>query len=493
VKPPSSQHDTQPFKSRPFIAPTAPPRPHLRHTPRPDSELLEPPAEGSAWTWNPEIVNADGANAAPNAVRNVCQEENSEHSILRGHCSVHQQRLIQQNKYQIFPGVDRAEAMQMAEQLSAWMESVKCHSTSAATAHHGKVMLQHHLHSLPEHKGEIASKYFAEHQVPYKWTLIEMNEGTPAGGGVPCQSNPIERRNLGQKQEDGHKRHGLHKFLYRQAIALQQLSAEDLEFGARMPRGYRTEHGAIDKEVWTANFFNQVRSELEHSVGVHKLMFKTKKFGDYADGTLIICSRKMREWLFSFDDLRASCESHHSHDARVKCFRKALQNDTVDVDGQKDDSYLKQYRDLILDPSAFCQHRALTFVDFMEWQKCFHILQPITDAVYTRDLKSRLTASGLPLNDTECEKLCPDPETGVPTKYFYKCTCAIYKHYLWCLHVALKAISDDLVKAPYCPPTLDSTKISHLKSRSAPRPAGRPARSTPGDALGARPKRPKKK
>ena len=135
VKPPSSQHDTQPFKSRPFIAPTAPPRPHLRHTPRPDSELLEPPAEGSAWTWNPEIVNADGANAAPNAVRNACQEENSEHSILRGHCSVHQQRLIQQNKYQIFPGVDRAEAMQMAEQLSAWMESVKCHSTSAATAH----------------------------------------------------------------------------------------------------------------------------------------------------------------------------------------------------------------------------------------------------------------------------------------------------------------------------------------------------------------------
>ena len=120
MKPPSSQHDTQPFKSRPFIAPTAPPRPHLRHTPRPDSELLEPPAEGSAWTWNPEIVNADGANAAPNAVRNVCQEENSEHSILRGHCSVHQQRLIQQNKYQIFPGVDRAEAMQMAEQLSAW-------------------------------------------------------------------------------------------------------------------------------------------------------------------------------------------------------------------------------------------------------------------------------------------------------------------------------------------------------------------------------------
>ena len=178
MKPPSSQHDTQPFKSRPFIAPTAPPRPHLRHTPRPDSELLEPPAEGSAWTWNPEIVNADGANAAPNAVRNACQEENSEHSILRGHCSVHQQRLIQQNKYQIFTGVDRAEAMQMAEQLSAWMESVKCHSTSDATAHPGKVMLQHHLHSLPEHKGEIASKYFAEH-LSTQTEFVETHRGLP--------------------------------------------------------------------------------------------------------------------------------------------------------------------------------------------------------------------------------------------------------------------------------------------------------------------------
>ena len=165
---------------------------------------------------------------------------------------------------------------------------------------------------------------------------------------------------------------------------------------------------------------------------------------------------------------------------------------TVGAHGKKDDSYLKQYRDLILDPSAFCKQRALTFVDFMDWQKCFHILQPITDAVYTRDLKCRLRASGLPLNDTECEKLCADPESGVPTKYFYKCTCANYKHYLWCLHVALKAISDDLVKAPYCPPRLDSTKISHLKSRGQGRPSGRPAKSTPGEALGPVKKRAKR-
>ena len=52
----------------------------------------------------------------------------------------------------------------------------------------------------------------------------------------------------------------------------------------------------------------------------------------------------------------------------------------------------------------------MSFEELMDWQQSFRILQPITDEKYVHGLLQRLRASGLPLQDTECEKLFSKPD-----------------------------------------------------------------------------------
>ena len=100
-----------------------------------------------------------------------------------------------------------------------------------------------------------------------------------------------------------------------------------------------------------------------------------------------------------------------------------------------------------------------------------------------RDLVTRLQNSGLVLNEDAVNKLYrgEDGENGEDGVCFYKCSCGRYLHYLWCLHSMLLAIHVGLVKEPYCPPTMDSTKIAATKNTVMK--TGRPAKSTPGGAL----------
>ena len=83
---------------------------------------------------------------------------------------------------------------------------------------------------------------------------------------------------------------------------------------------------------------------------------------------------------------------------------------------------------------------------------------------------------------------------GELEKTFFMCSCGRFRSYLWCLHVAVKAIHDGLVVSPYCPPTLNPTSIRSVKrkdegsSSQAPpaeksKKGGRPAKAVKGGAL----------
>ena len=451
-------------QSSPVFNTTVPFRPHARDTPRAESDLLKPPAVGTKWHWQPAMCNADGANAGPNGIRNVCLVTDPSYTHVRGHCSVHVKRDIHQQKHAVFEGSSE-EVKEMANTVTAMIEMVKNHSTTVACADLGKQMIHDYLHDLGQLK---AADYLARHHLRNKWTLVEMNDNTPAGGGVPCQSNAIERRNLDQKCRKEFKRSDTLTFLEYSAEDLEQQSMDDLTFGRLMPKGYITAKNKIDKTVWTARFFAQVKSEVDNYVGLHKLTWSVK-FGTYARGTLIMCSRKMRAWLLDDKNFAEYYSRQTSEKNKLKVMRNAITDTT-----SAGESYMSQFQNLIKNPASYAGKQKWKFKDIIEWQKSFHILEPITDEKYVQSLLQRLRNSGLPLNETVCAeqftKVSPcagvaEVSTEAP-KRFHKCSCGRYRHYLWCLHVMLRATHDNLVQSPYCPPNLDTTKVKNLKDRS---------------------------
>jgi hypothetical protein len=250
---------------------------------------------------------------------------------------------------------------------------------------------------------------------------------------------------------------------------LEQQSIDDLTFGRLMPKGYITAKDKIDKTVWTARFFALVKSEVDNYVGLHKLTWSVK-FGTYARGTLIMCSRKMRAWLLDDKKFAEYYSRQTSEENKLKVMRAAIIN-TTSAEG---DSYMSQFQNLIKNPASYADKQNWKFKDIIEWQKSFHILQPITDEKYVRPLLQRLRNSGLSLNETVCAeqftKVSPgegvaEGSTEAP-KRFHNCSCGRYRHYLWCLHVMLRATHDSLVETPYCPPNLDTTKVKNLKDRA---------------------------
>ena len=467
--------------------------------------MFPPPPVGVQWRWNSRRINADGAEAGPNAVIKVNGEQNAESSAesdagrggsgkgketdeatagleargevgvasagasgvgwggnvaKRGHCSVHVQRNVQQKKNDIFICNTVDEKNNMATMVNSMIERVKNHSTTCETAELGKTMIEDHLRSIGQ---PVAADYFKKNHAAHKWTLVEMNEDTVPGGGVPCQSNAIERRNLQQKEDSGWKRHRLNNFLDFMGEDLMHQSAADLSFGTKMPRGYvaslKRRDGTTyksDMTVWSKSFFNIVQNEisnLNNHVGLNNLTW-SPKWAKFPGGCLIMCSRKMRAWLMDHPEFGPYYASQQD---KTKCLRKALSQQTKSGNIICD-SYIEQYRKLIENPQGYVQQHKMSFEELMDWQQSFRILQPITDEKYLHGLLQRLRACGLPLQDKECEKLFPQPDKATdaqglpvsPTKWVYKCSCGRYRHYLWCLHVMLRAVHDGLVKAPYC-------------------------------------------
>ena len=90
-------------------------RPSAVHTPRTD--FVQPPPVGTVWTWRPQRVGADGADAGPNAIVEVFALKEGEY--VREHCSVHVQRANMQSKHKNFADP------QLAGQLNAYLEMLK--------------------------------------------------------------------------------------------------------------------------------------------------------------------------------------------------------------------------------------------------------------------------------------------------------------------------------------------------------------------------------
>ena len=461
-----------------------PPRVAAVHTPRPEYALLPPPAPGTTWSWQPEIIGADGADAGPNGIIQTVKQENPEYNPIRGHCSVHKKRNVQQNKTKIFEGAHH-EKESKANALTTLMEQVKSHSITVALAQLGKRKITEHLNETDSAE---AADYFRKQHQDDKWTLVEMNAGAASGGGVPCTTNSIERANRGQKEQINWRKSKVIPFMSTLRDQIGQRSMDDLEFGLSMPRGYKKnsdkKKGAstvIDKTVWSVSFFDQVKSEISHPAGVHRLVWKAKlpSCGYHAD-SLIMSSRKMRAWVLTD---QAFAAMYSKADDKERSMRNAMSQNSV-LDGKAQPSFVKQFQDIVRDAGT----ADVSLPDLIEWQQCFHILQPITCPIYVGDLLKRLSYSGLSLDEDVVRKvtahLTAEDKGDQNTKpiYLYKCSCALYQHYAWCIHVMLRAVHIGLVPPPYCPPTMDNTLVS-LPGQNPKQIKGRPSKSRKGGAL----------
>ena len=138
---------------------------------------------------------------------------------------MHKKRNVQQNKTRIFQG-DHDEKERKANALTTLMEQVKSHSITVPLAELGKRKITEQLAATD---GEEAAEYFRKQHQDDKWTLVEMNADTAAGGGVPCTSNSIERANREQKASMLWKKSKIIPFMDTLRHQLGRKSMGDLE------------------------------------------------------------------------------------------------------------------------------------------------------------------------------------------------------------------------------------------------------------------------
>jgi len=145
---------------------------HALDTPRAAADLFAPPPLGTRWRFEPDVINADGADAGPNGVKKVVRENNPDYAPNRGHCSVHVQRNVQQQKHKIFSG-DSAAHERSAGVVNQMLEQLKDYSTTVGNVEPGKRLLASYL----EQGGEpIAAAYMQQSHLLHKITLAEMND-----------------------------------------------------------------------------------------------------------------------------------------------------------------------------------------------------------------------------------------------------------------------------------------------------------------------------
>ena len=112
-------------------------------------------------------------------------------------------------------------------------------------------------------------------------------------------------------------------------------------------------------------------------------------------------------------------------------------------------SFLNKFKLLVKDPAKAIALFKFNFEDLMVWQKNFHIMQPITSAVFLEGLVERLQGSGAKV-DLELLK-----NDNRPRDTFYACTCEDYQHYCWCVHVCTDAMTRNM-QPPSCAGTISS-------------------------------------
>ena len=102
----------------------------------------------------------------------------------------------------------------------------------------------------------------------------------------------------------------------------------------------------------------------------------------------------------------------------------------------------------------------MSLPDLIEWQQSFHILEPITCPIYVTDLLKRLRYSGLVLDEEAVMRVVgvssAQGQSDQMLIYLNKCSCALYKHKAWCIHVMLRAVEKGLICKLYCPASMDS-------------------------------------
>ena len=161
---------------------------------RDDSQLLDPPPPGSTWTWQPDVITADGANAGPNAIRAVCLESDPAYDPLRVHCHVHLKRDVQQNKHDLFKNscTDTASVKDCASATTTMIEQVKSNSISPELAQLGKEMI---VASLQSDSHDEAADYIAKFVDKIKKTSFHILE--------PIKNEAYVRSLLGRLRYSG--------------------------------------------------------------------------------------------------------------------------------------------------------------------------------------------------------------------------------------------------------------------------------------------------
>ena len=181
-------------------APPASAVPDPMDTPR--SKLLPPPAtDAPLWQLKPRRIGSDAAVAGHKGAASACGLQPGEYKPIM--CSVHVERGVTQNKHQGFADPENAAKM------NADIERLKRHSITEELARQGKKLLVSKYEAMKERAG---AAYFSTSWQDKQWTFAEANapckgEEEPAvRGGVPPQSNALERQNGQQKHVLSFKR-----------------------------------------------------------------------------------------------------------------------------------------------------------------------------------------------------------------------------------------------------------------------------------------------
>ena len=145
---------------------------HALDSPRASADQFAPPPVGTWWSWEPDVINADGADAGPNGVKKVVREKNPDYEPTRGHCSVHVERNVQQQKHKIFNG-DSDAREKSAGVVNQMLEQLKDFSTTVGNVEPGKRLLASYLEQAGE---SAAAAYMLQQHLLHKITLAEMND-----------------------------------------------------------------------------------------------------------------------------------------------------------------------------------------------------------------------------------------------------------------------------------------------------------------------------
>lgn len=446
-----------------------------RDTPR-TALLPPPPNDGPQWRYVPTKINSDKAHAGPKGAMLALKLDPSATSVLM--CTVHVERDVTQQKNK---GTFKDELN--VGRMNADIERLKNNSITKALATAGKQLLVKKYLVLGE---KAAADYFERVWASCNITYAEANE-RPAGeermvqGGVPTQSNGLERQNGQQKVQLAFKREDLTQHLQTAFQDLEDESMRDLSFGAKMPRGYSakkrtkddtTPAATIVKEVWTTKFFGQVHEENQSPIGVQMLSFGAAWAGP--PGTLVMCSRAQRiELIDGLSVLDGVAKGDY-----LKTLRAAIQTPLAVAEPTNPNSYsyFNKFKLLVKDSAKAIKLFNFNFEDIIVWQKSFHILKPITDEVFLERLVERLRNSKASVNVDLLK------DTSKSTATFYQCSCENYQHYLWCVHSCCCAMKTGVLIS--WPPLLDPTKITSVKTNQAMQLTHRPAKAVKGGALG---------